>query len=695
MPFLFGVCLAWLLLHAAAAVLKYLCGCTFLGIGPFSVSVQTSRFNRLFYKFGRKHNAALRQWYSIGVAVAAMLGLSVVFMLLQDLWLVVAWIKESMSMGPEIAPGSGVPLASTPGSPGFAMGLAVPGLTVPWNHAGYLWLATAASIAIHEAGHALAAASEGVGVQQVGAFTLLLLPGAYVALDSGALATLGPWRTLRVVCAGVWHNAVLCALCWLCALLLPLLLLPLYSTGTGAIVRAVHGEGPLAGQLEAGDNMWLLNQCPVTSSRSWLTCLASSNLRDVASHGQNSRHSEGYCIPQSMQQGAGSCSAGGPWNQCGGNDLCFVKDSGEDSLEKWANAFNTRRLQASKGQSGACLRARSAAACQPCSNSRADGGCPSGLVCMAPVLSPGDHMFKVCFHPSATAVDGRWLPGQASDSGRRLLGQLQNAANDDQAELLQVSTAHQDAMPLQAADASNTANALMAADQEQTLNGQTQRHHAQPASNAAFQAAHPDSDAFKASDTWRNQSLTTSQAEALRRAGLGVDGMSERLGRVALANEHRKVIKQEPNSPGSLSCSHYLVYVGTSVQLMQAVEVSDFVPKSSLIPLQWPHLIEQVLVYTFAVSAALALINMAPIWYLDGEAALSSAVRLRSHSDMFYSSVKQPSQHWGRLLRCVLGVGSSVFVCVLSLHMVRLFGYDAKLGHLLHTLGKLLSFVLT
>ena len=42
---------------------------------------------------------------------------------------------------------------------------------------------------------------------------------------------------MQVVCAGVWHNAVLCALCWLCALLLPLLLLPLYSTGTGAIVR--------------------------------------------------------------------------------------------------------------------------------------------------------------------------------------------------------------------------------------------------------------------------------------------------------------------------------------------------------------------------------------------------------------------------------------------------------------------------
>ena len=66
-------------------------------------------------------------------------------------------------MGPEIAPGSGVPLASTPGSPGFAMGLAVPGLTVPWSHAGYLWLATAASIAIHEvcSHNALTAAAVG------------------------------------------------------------------------------------------------------------------------------------------------------------------------------------------------------------------------------------------------------------------------------------------------------------------------------------------------------------------------------------------------------------------------------------------------------------------------------------------------------------------------------------------------------
>lgn len=56
-----------------------------------------------------------------------------------------------MSMGPEIAPSiSTGPLGPASGKQGFAMGLAVPGLTVPWSHAGYLWLATAASIAVHE-----------------------------------------------------------------------------------------------------------------------------------------------------------------------------------------------------------------------------------------------------------------------------------------------------------------------------------------------------------------------------------------------------------------------------------------------------------------------------------------------------------------------------------------------------------------
>ena len=45
--------------------------------------------------------------------------------------------------------------------------------------------------------------------------------------------------------------------------------------------------------------------------------------------------SDGYCVPQSMQQNAPSCSADGHVSQCASNSLCFMRDSEDDSLEKW------------------------------------------------------------------------------------------------------------------------------------------------------------------------------------------------------------------------------------------------------------------------------------------------------------------------------------------------------------------------
>ncbi len=376
-----------------------------------------------------------------------------------------------------------------------------------------------------------------------------------------------------------------------------------------------------------------------------------------------------------------------------------------------ANAFATRKLQASKGLSGSCLHARSAAACPPCDRQGdANNGCPPGSMCMSPVVSPGDHMFKACYHPSSARAEPRWLPGQASATGRKLMSQIREeearvagqhlaALSDrgmERAAPIIVSHLNMDQGNLTESHSAVMTAGTGAQHAQHVFDVQTEADIAN-----AFLIAHPSKDAVKSNATTASRAqlsqelLASSSITSRPKSAAESDPIGDRIGRVALANEHRKVIRQETSLQKELSCPHYLVYVGTSGQLMQALEVSDFVPKSSLVPLQWPHMIEQMLVYTFAVSAALALINMAPIWYLDGEAALSSAIRLRSHSDMFYSSVAQPNRHWGRLLRCVLGVGSGVFVCVLLLHMVRLLGYDAKLGHLLHTLGKLLSFVLT
>ena len=50
--------------------------------------------------------------------------------------------------------------------------------------------------------------------------------------------------------------------------------------------------------------------------------------------------------------------------------------------------------------------------------------------------------------------------------------------------------------------------------------------------------------------------------------------------------------------------------------------MTDYLPRLGLLPLSFPRIIEQLLEYTFKVSAALALINMAPVIHLDGQAAL-------------------------------------------------------------------------
>ena len=294
---------------------------------------------------------------------------------------------------------------------------------------------------------------------------------------------------------------------------------------------------------------------------------------------------------------------------------------------------------------------------------------------MSPTVNPGELMFKLCFQQrtSSGTAEPRWLPGQASTSGRRRL----------------------------TADISTHGNAVTqhAPDGMEAQNGsqlqQISSHALQRQIGLDINRTVPE--AMVIHVPAGTPVVLNASSSGHFKSEADLQSSSDRIGRVALASEHRKIIQQHmPTTPRSpLTCLHYLVYVGTAGQLMQAVQVSDYVPKSTLIPLYLPHMVEQLLVYTFAVSAALALINMAPIWYLDGEAALMEIVKLRGHTDIFYSPAIQRPRVWGRLLRCVFGFGTGVFVFVFSLHVIRLFGYDVVLGRMLHTLGKLLSFVLT
>lgn len=57
-------------------------------------------------------------------------------------------------------------------------------------------------------------------------------------------------------------------------------------------------------------------------------------------------------------------------------------------------------------------------------------------------------------------------------------------------------------------------------------------------------------------------------------------------------------------------------------------QVTDYAPRGGLAPLSAPHAAELLLSYTFVVSAALALLNAAPVAFLDGAAALDALLGL-------------------------------------------------------------------
>ena len=50
--------------------------------------------------------------------------------------------------------------------------------------------------------------SEGIQMDYIAIFIVVLFPGALVAFNSDVLEALSPFASLRVYCAGIWHNAV-------------------------------------------------------------------------------------------------------------------------------------------------------------------------------------------------------------------------------------------------------------------------------------------------------------------------------------------------------------------------------------------------------------------------------------------------------------------------------------------------------
>ncbi|XP_028333105.1 membrane-bound transcription factor site-2 protease [Gouania willdenowi] len=301
-----------------------------LMLSPFHVRWQTTVFNRLFAYCARINPRVLYIWFSGGLVfgIAAMVG-SVV--------LLVKTLQQTYAQMTTDNPRIGGQQA---------LQVVVPGFNLPTSQLGYFFSALLLSGVIHELGHAVAALREQVRVNGFGMFVFVVYPGAFVDLFTTHLNLVSPAQQLRIFCAGVWHNFVLCVAALAFLFLLPVLLFPVYSTGSGALVTEVvqgsAADGPRG--LSVGDIVTGLESCPVRGVEDWTSCL--SHLSHVPQ--------TGYCIPVASLQpswahGRAFRRLDGTMDCCSNSsltDLCFsyMKPQAKNSREREYACMPVRKM---------------------------------------------------------------------------------------------------------------------------------------------------------------------------------------------------------------------------------------------------------------------------------------------------------------------------------------------------------------
>ncbi|GLT81300.1 hypothetical protein SLA2020_526910 [Shorea laevis] len=243
-------------------------------------------FNDPLFRFGRKHATFLRLWFSIGV------GFSLTALLLATLILLWHLFSGSKTLGS---------LGIFPSLSGLR--------TISLADAGLFVFSTLLSVSVHEFGHAVAAASsDGIKLEYIAVFIALLFPGALVALDYDLLQALPRFTALRIYCAGVWHNAVFCAVCGLILFLLPFILFPVYVHAESPLVLDVASSSPLYGVLSSGDVIVSLDGIHIHDEQDWrdMTALLGGKMLTNLSNSDYSKNFEafggrkGYCSPHSL-----------------------------------------------------------------------------------------------------------------------------------------------------------------------------------------------------------------------------------------------------------------------------------------------------------------------------------------------------------------------------------------------------------
>eukprot|EP00116_Pleurobrachia_bachei_P001447 sb/3461709/ len=260
----------------------------------------------------------------------------------------------------------------------------VPGVNLPSSQIlPYLGTLLLAGI-FHEAGHALAAAREGVSLVGSGLFLFLIYPAAFVELNTSALRRCDPFQRLRITSAGVWHNCVMMVAAYSLWTALPLLL-PVagFHREHGAVVTSVQGGSALSGQVHPGSVITRVNRCEVGSREEWSSCL----------WGVYSEGNRGRCLGEEdlathtiTEQ---SCCEEGVLSARG---ICFTSSHGDgDFIKSRDHDVIKSRGDVTKPDPDVCLHVRPLLSKQGCAR---DSDCLGEGKCYTPHSREG-HLIQI------------------------------------------------------------------------------------------------------------------------------------------------------------------------------------------------------------------------------------------------------------------------------------------------------------
>ncbi|KMT10164.1 hypothetical protein BVRB_5g119250 [Beta vulgaris subsp. vulgaris] len=349
--------------------------------------LKISRFNEPLYHFGHKYARYLRVWFSVGVGFGLSLLFGVTMILIWESVATLCLSNGSDKIGDIFS------------SLLFGVESSVFGFTMSITDVAYLIVSTVISVAVHEFGHAAAAASEGIQLEYIAIFLAVLFPGALVALNYEVLQARPRSTALRIYCAGIWHNAVLCAACGLALLLLPVILSPFYIHGDGLMVLSISGSSPVSGYLSPGDIVLSLDGSKIHNAQDWIELTTYLEKRSLASleskvmNGYITINRRTYCVPSVLVEKSEMVLLMSNRSTCPDEHFAFVSVPCFDSSahSSGEDAYVIQRID----NNGYCLHSADIVKLKNCgslwttSDNRSSCICSMSELCLSPVQMPG------------------------------------------------------------------------------------------------------------------------------------------------------------------------------------------------------------------------------------------------------------------------------------------------------------------